>query len=572
MNIIIDGKRVVVKDDFSIEYNEENPLFTESEAYTLSISFPLAGCAQNLSVFGHLHRKDLDSRKSIFSCLIDFGVFEKIGVLTIIEITPEEVKGQFLGGVTVLNLTQAFSPINDFYVDEMNISPVSEYIVAPEVSFPDYSSNGAIAVRYPYRNSNEETIHNSITGSNWSDDEVTTFPFLLPLTKKILEHLGYSVSFTQWESSRGFANIIACNAFVGQSFYSESLPHWTIKEYLEKLGAFMFGYFIIDDINKTVSYQRYDNINNSFYHIEHPLSPFKIESTDDCKYFRTSSLKYSDDDTENWKFETCDKLLRNIGEGVDKLVFDTYQDLLSHCQQRNYLFVDNIETPDSQMGALFYVKDIDTYFCIKCESAGTPSYSRKYFHLRPIGRFIPVNEGESSDLEIEILPARVPCKYDGAYLEVVPRTKKEGFIYEKITSINNLYEPTIAANIINERIEETKEYYEALYVADARNMNNPLCRMPLIDYFSIYDGRTDNAQYGTILGDVNYRLSRILDVLPNIDYMSKYSIDFISDDMPDVKSIFHIQGKRYLCEKITVDITPNGVSQLKKGIFYKIID
>ena len=37
----------------------------------------------------------------------------------------------------------------------------------------------------------------------------------------------------------------------------------------------------------------------------------------------------------------------------------------------------------------------------------------------------------------------------------------------------------------------------------------------------------------------------------------------------DVRSVFHIRGKRYICEKITATFTEkNGMSQLLKGVFY----
>ena len=40
--------------------------------------------------------------------------------------------------------------------------------------------------------------------------------------------------------------------------------------------------------------------------------------------------------------------------------------------------------------------------------------------------------------------------------------------------------------------------------------------------------------------------------------------------MPDVRSVFIIRGKRYLCAQIKTDISQNGMSQLKKGTFYRI--
>ena len=42
--------------------------------------------------------------------------------------------------------------------------------------------------------------------------------------------------------------------------------------------------------------------------------------------------------------------------------------------------------------------------------------------------------------------------------------------------------------------------------------------------------------------------------------------------IPDVRSVFLIRGKRYICEKITATFTENGMSQLLKGVFYPIAE
>ena len=55
-----------------------------------------------------------------------------------------------------------------------------------------------------------------------------------------------------------------------------------------------------------------------------------------------------------------------------------------------------------------------------------------------------------------------------------------------------------------------------------------------------------------------------------IDTNKKYEISFLADDLPDVKSVFIIHGKRYLCAEIKVEITTDGMSQLKKGTFYRV--
>ncbi|MCI5715458.1 MAG: hypothetical protein MR279_02415 [Bacteroidales bacterium] len=52
----------------------------------------------------------------------------------------------------------------------------------------------------------------------------------------------------------------------------------------------------------------------------------------------------------------------------------------------------------------------------------------------------------------------------------------------------------------------------------------------------------------------------------------KTTFKFLADTIPDVRSLFIIRGKRYVCEKLTATFTENGMSQLLKGVFYPILE
>ena len=58
-----------------------------------------------------------------------------------------------------------------------------------------------------------------------------------------------------------------------------------------------------------------------------------------------------------------------------------------------------------------------------------------------------------------------------------------------------------------------------------------------------------------------------------VDQSRKFSFKFIVKDgnIPDVRSIFYIHGKKYLAEKITATFTEDGMSQLVKMVAYRII-
>ena len=60
--------------------------------------------------------------------------------------------------------------------------------------------------------------------------------------------------------------------------------------------------------------------------------------------------------------------------------------------------------------------------------------------------------------------------------------------------------------------------------------------------------------------------------LHKIENKTKVVFKFLSESIPDVRAVFLIRGKKYVCEKLTATFTEKGLSQLIKGEFWQIID
>ena len=58
MIILINKKRAVLKKGTSFDFISETHYFTGADSYTLSITFPIKGCTENIAIFGHIYRKD----------------------------------------------------------------------------------------------------------------------------------------------------------------------------------------------------------------------------------------------------------------------------------------------------------------------------------------------------------------------------------------------------------------------------------------------------------------------------------------------------------------------------------
>ena len=116
MTILIDNQEAILKKGSSFDYISENRLFTDSDSYTLTMTFPLADCPQNRAVFGNIDRKDVVKEKMVYDCVMTHGSMYRQGVITITEITDKEVKTQFLEGRSAQNFGSTFDNtyINEF--------------------------------------------------------------------------------------------------------------------------------------------------------------------------------------------------------------------------------------------------------------------------------------------------------------------------------------------------------------------------------------------------------------------------------------------------------------------------
>ena len=111
-------KLAALKQGTSFEYVSENRLFSGSDGYTLTITFPLKDCPQNQAIFGHINRADVAAQKVIFDCEIRDKGFYKFGCITITEINESEVKTQFLDGRSEQNFDKTLDKI---YINELDL-------------------------------------------------------------------------------------------------------------------------------------------------------------------------------------------------------------------------------------------------------------------------------------------------------------------------------------------------------------------------------------------------------------------------------------------------------------------
>lgn len=123
--------------------------------------------------------------------------------------------------------------------------------------------------------------------------------------------------------------------------------------------------------------------------------------------------------------------------------------------------------------------------------------------------------------------------------------------------------------------EKQGAFYDKLYVGflkgegDLKWSNQYV--YPIRDYAELHNS---SVRSGFEIGDSRYSMringGEVYKAYPEINERIKTTVKFLSDKLPDVRSVFIIRGQKYLCEKITMTMSEKGRSKEMKGVFYRL--
>ena len=607
MQIYVNNQLAALKKGTSFEYVSENRMFSGSDGYTLTITFPLRGCPENLAIFGHINRADVAAQKVIFDCEIRDGSFYKFGSITITEISEVEVKTQFLEGRSEQNFDKTFDKV---YINELDLgappTTAKSAITPSNAWFPD--NTGCQCVALPWvndysgniQNKAENIVDDAVQNKShfeWSEDTtgLSWQPYLLYITKKICEALpggGYSYDFSKWEEVEEYKYLLICNTLPHAWYmpaFANALPHWTVEEYFEKLELFLGGEFDFDHRGRRITFaftqatladKRPVCLEDV---VEEHSTEVKVDE-ENCEYLESKNLVYKDCDHEMWKFYSCDWFIKGWQNRVVR--YNSMTELLN--ANRWLATWSGSHQRNSNRDKILYAADCDAYFIVWPISRKAVTFDfnlgRLIFEykcrLQPVNLFGGriVNDDEDADqVEIEFVPAwiddtdnkygRVLFLSFSAYDEDTSSTGEDESKYP--------FAKTISLSSLEAGEKEKKaEYYDRIYVGWFDGSNHFVgshLPYPNVEDIAIADDWS-NFAYVHFSLRINDRKIKRGQIMHKIEPKMKTTFKFLADNIPDVRSVFLIRGKRYICEKITATFTENGMSQLLKGVFYPIVE
>lgn len=657
MQIFVNGKLAVLKKNTSFDYVSENSLFTGSDSYSMTITFPMKNCAQNMGIFGWITRKDSNKDNIVMDCEMRDKSFYKSGCITVTEVSDEEIKAQFLEGRSASNFDVSFDTI---FINRLNLgyaqsrNPANVTVAQAWAYYPNVQQ-----VALPWVNNTSGNIQNMVKYENgsWAWDSVANLsfqPYLLHIMKKICEAINYTYDFSEIETSE-MKFLLVCNTLPSawnKLNYAYALPRWSLTEFFEELEKFFFGEFDINHKAKHIQFHFYKTTIGAKtpVTIDHVVNAYttNISYDKNCDYVRLKNVKYADNDNRYWAYRSCAWYIRD--HGSEAVVYATLAQLMTDTWA---LWKSGVYSSGSRTGGkytrgyeqgsdghkLYYAQDVDTYFIMFCYDATqvkTTQIREEEYHwyeyknrIEPINQFGMIEYDKDADeIEIKMVPCWIDdtdeehgrclfleCGEMGSNVSMEQETEDsdpvvistgtfgnpnnlgsgEGRTHSNYSNENRpskvvdetdyndgaLAQSEAGKTIERGEQEDSDEYFDCIYLGYWDGTSEALGKYPYPYVHNVVTRVATNSQgegtgfekkefpYTLSLQRSTYRYDRFS--VPMIDGKKKYNFSWISSFIPDPRTIFYIYGKKYLCEKITAQFTENGMSQLLKGVFYRVI-
>ncbi len=609
MQIIIDGKEAVLKQGSSFDFIAENRLFSGSDAYTLSISFPLRDCQQNIDIFGWMHRSELPIDDYVFDCEIRDGAFSRFGTLTIVEISDIDIKGQFLEGRSEQNFSKKF---DETYINELDLGHYPSGLpsaISPENAWdPKYTNYEAVAL--PWVSADSGMPHNfadydaSSKKYTWTQDvnALSWQPYLLHIVRKICDAVGYTYDFSEWENDMMLRTLLICNTLPDAwevSGYARALPHWTIDEFFEKLELFMRGEFKIDHRACHISFQFTHKMlkETEAVRIERVVDEFSSSVDTEgnrCEYLEAKAFKFADQPLPIWKYWSCDWFFKNLKDSDVKYYESRYDMEQDNKAWMTYNDKDgnhrnpagsNVGKVLSCFGVYFILRNVSRKEDGK-DAFNQPyyTYTRIFQPINEFGPYVPPGADPEDAEELEFVPCCVDFteeKYGNViYLSFSSFDESAPQTADPLDSSNIAYmlyrwqgefQKTGLQNMIEAgETDAPAEYYNVINLGLYNGYHKPGWVCPIVSTY--FGGEIiDGAWFGSTLR-INEGDDPRWTPYHQIDRTRKVTFKFLADDIPDPRAVFYIKGRRYICEKITATFAEDGMSQLLKGEFWPLLD
>ena len=618
---IINGHKAYPISTSSIKVTYANQYVTDDGEYTYDITFPM-NILENRVIFKNVSRLEVKKNVAKYDDCKLFCNSQLImsGVGTILSANEKEIKLQIVGGKSRIKFNDRMTK---HYIDEIPFGTADKpgYTVDKgwsqgfkdlqkinDIYRLDEDKSKFLGVEgkwcfVPVRDETNDMIANFVGVDRTKQFIGYNAPYIMNLAvqpnlmyifRKVVEYEGYTLKRNDFDCKPW--NLLYIASAYKTRELCKALPHWSSYTFIEEFRKLFNATIVFDDILKTCSVINASELTTADSIEVDPMDEYTTDYDEDGS-FSTSS-------TANLEYNLGNSANRDNYEVITKKVFDNFE--IVHSKElmgANKQFASTTLSWSEKQKRQTIIENFGSYYVYMVDENDNNSW-------KPVGIWSPLIRDSSSDdfVDLNISPAA----------QVVENINfKSGLMEDKY------YERRCLLSIPNDKESDSKEYdvdddgYSYTSVQDALDdesaLDNSEDEQECMNIFFILPGRVQSTDGSTTklswVGEksrwpqflTDYRINEgfrlgiahfedsyfslslcmksefgttSLGTLHanglKIDNKNCMEVKFRSDDIPDPSKIYIIRNKRFVCEKIEMEVKDDAIEPVYTGYFYML--
>lgn len=617
---VINGMAAYPAASQSIKLTYANQYVTDDGEYSYDINFPMS-IMDNRRVFHNVSRFDVSKVTQKFDdCkLYVSGRLILSGVGTIISVTEAEIKLQIVGGKSRIKYNDRMTK---HYIDEIatfgtadkpgytvdkgwsqgfkNLQKINDIYRLDEDKSKFLGVEGKWCF-VPVRDETNDMIANFVGVDKTKQFIGYNAPFIMNLAvqpnlmyifRKVVEYEGYTLKRNDFDCKPW--NLLYIASAYKTRELRKALPHWSSYTFIEEFRKLFNATIVFDDIRKTCSVINASELTTADSVEIEPLDEYTTDYDED------GSLSTSS--TANLEYNLGDSANRDNYEVISKKVFNSFESFHSEEISLDNQFVSTTMLWSEKKKRQTIIENFGDYYIYVEDENGKKSWELS-------GIWSPLIRDKSSEdyVDLNISPAA----------QVVEDINfKTGLLEDKY------YEKRCLLSIPNNKEPDSKDCdidedgYSYTSVQDALDDESMLDttedEQECMNIFFILPGRVqiggpnttslswvgNKSRWPQFLTDYrineDYRYSGIADIFYDfyslslrkkreigatclgslhdnglkIDNKNCLQVKFKSEVIPDPSNTYIIHNKKYVCEKIELEVKDDQIEPIFIGYFY----
>ena len=595
----INGLTVFPDLDNRIDIVKSNAALGNVGSFSYEIVFDLSVGA-NAVAFAGLNRLNYaQSEQLMLELRIDGRMIIK-GAAIVLKVAGNKVSVQATEGELSAKVINSDKLVRDLDLGTFpNLQNVSDITACNWSTFPEYE------VCFPLLTDSEDTLHEWEVG----DSSVPSLPngmydrfllnlyyqnaynqgtrrlmqpYLLAIVKRVFAAFGYDADFSEflaygnnWIFKKLFVVADARNYYAGSyeqvGFkWEKMLPYWTVSKFFSEVKKFLNCAFVFDEMNMTVKLVSRQMICREGLPVVIPLSDIlqkkdahEIDTVEEDYDGDANYVNFGynlDNNDEYMKMQNLEKVL------IDKCQFAALE-FKDNFRPDAYVIFDDLEggrfvnLSDKGLVQVMTMQDV-----INEEEADVMRMDIIPANSRLIN--FSFKDNNNRKMKVGMIAALVPQKI-GEKTPIFPAKLSEalngGISYLQWPNVMHVAfkSETNTARVFEDILNLTVGQYARGW-SGVESFTFPRYEK---EQWADEDGAEASAYY-------NLAPSRMMEFYEDtysVDRSKEYVIRFLSKDIPEVSSVFLINGRRFACKEIKVFVEQGKRAKFLEGIFYAFV-